>query len=115
MKRLSLDEYLADAPPAIRRAMIADRDRLEPGAAAVVGRLFTAAKARREPVSAPSAHSFRAAAASEATFRTLLRALSRYATGTSTAGALEVKREWVAKRPPCAKPKASRRPKRQPD
>ena len=109
MKRLTMEEHLAVAPAAVRRAMLEDRANLEPGAAAVVGRLFRALRGRREPEQAPSAASFRAAAASEPTFRILLRALVRYAPAVSTASAVEVKREWVARRPPSPKRKPGRR------
>jgi len=108
MPRPTPEQYLAAAPPAIRRAMLADRAALEPGAAAVVGRFFAVVAARGEPIAAPSADSFRAAAASEPTFRTLLRALERYAPAVSTAAAAGVKAEWVARRPkPPRKPAAA--------
>ena len=109
MKRLTVEEHLAAAPAAVRRAMLEDRANLEPGAAAVVGRLYRAVRDRREPEQAPSAASFWAAAASEPTFRTLLRALVRYAPAVSTASAVEVKREWVARRPPAPRRKPGRR------
>jgi hypothetical protein len=93
--------------------MSEDRGVLEPGAAAVVGRFFAAVARRGESIHAPSAACFEEAAASEATFRTLLRALSRYAPQTSTASAREVSRAWYAQRPKPARraaPKTARKP-----
>ena len=99
MRRLTVEQHLEAAPPLVRKSMLENRGELEPGAAAVVGRFFSIVGARREPVAAPSAQSFRDAAKSEPTFRTLLRALAKYAPTVSTAGAITVKAEWVAKRP----------------
>lgn len=99
MTRMTLDAHLAPAPPQVRRCMLDDADRLEPGAAAVIGRFFAIVAARHEPMAAPSPQSFREAAGSESTFRTLLRALTAYAPTVSAAGALPVKVEWVARRP----------------
>ncbi|WP_353472491.1 hypothetical protein PVT71_00240 [Salipiger sp. H15] len=100
MSRKTVEEHLAAAPLPVRRAMIAGKDSLEPGAAAVVGRLFAIAARRQEPLEVPSATSFREAAGSEPTFRTLLRTLAAFAPGISSASALEVKAEWVARRKP---------------
>lgn len=105
MTRPTLDQHLVSAPLQVRRSMLAQADTLEPGAAAVTGRFFGIVATRREPITAPSAQSFREAAASEPTFRALLRALAAHAPMVSTAGALPVKAEWVARRP---KPKAKR-------
>ena len=105
MTRMTLEEHLATAPSQVRRRMLENAGALEPGAAAATGRFFGIVAARREPVNAPSAQSFREAAASEPTFRTLLRALAAHAPMVSTAGAFPVKAEWVARR---AKPKAPR-------
>lgn len=93
------EDHLAPAPAAVRRLMLEDRDNLEPGAAAVVGRFFAAVARRGESVHVPSAACFEEAAASEPTFRTLLRALARYAPQTSTASARPVSRAWYARRP----------------
>ena len=105
MTRMTLEEHLATAPSQVRRRMLENAGALEPGAAAATGRFFGIVAARREPVNAPSAQSFREAAASEPTFRTLLRALAAHAPMVSTAGEFPVKAEWVARR---AKPKAPR-------
>ncbi len=104
MTRMSVEEYLAAAPLQVRRCMLEHVEALEPGAAAVIGRFFGIVAARHEPVAAPSSQSFREAASSESTFRALLRALTTYAPMVSTAGALPVKAEWMARRP---KPTAS--------
>ncbi|WP_273524643.1 hypothetical protein [Rhodosalinus sediminis] len=93
------EDHLAPAPVAVRRLMLEERTALEPGAAAVVGRFFAAVARRGESIHAPSAACFAEAAASEATFRTLLRALARYAPQTSTASARDVSRAWYAQRP----------------
>lgn len=103
MKRLSVEQHLASAPPRVRQSMLLNRSELEPGASAVVGRFFSIVAARREPAAAPSALSFREAARSEPTFRALLRTLARHAPQVSTAAALPVKAEWVARRPKPAK------------
>ncbi|WP_372893680.1 hypothetical protein [Rhodosalinus sp.] len=88
------EDHPAPAHVAVRPLMLEDRAALEPGAAAVVGRFFAAVARRSERIHAPSAACFEEAAASEATFRTLLRALARYAPQTSTASAREVSRAW---------------------
>ncbi|WP_340110343.1 hypothetical protein [Pikeienuella sp. HZG-20] len=106
-RRKSIEEHLAAAPAAVRRAMIESRADLEPGAAAVTGRFFAVVKDRHEPTEAPGAGSFRAAAASESTLATLLRTLIRYAPDVSTAAAREVRAEWYARRPRSA-PKGGR-------
>ncbi|QFS84855.1 hypothetical protein FIU97_19375 (plasmid) [Roseivivax sp. THAF40] len=99
MTRPLLDDQLQPVPLPVKRTMLEDAASLEPGAGAVIGRFFAILQSRREPVAAPSAESFRQAAASESTFRTLLRALARYAPDVSTAAAIEVKAEWVSRRP----------------
>lgn len=109
MKRYSLEQHLVPLPPQMRQSMVAGRSDLEPGAAAVAGRFFRIVAARREPIAAPSAQSFREAAGSEPTFRTLLRTLAKHAPMVSTAAALPVKAEWVAKRPKSAQPAKRKR------
>ncbi len=104
MTRPTLDEHLDPVPPQVRRSLLAQAETLEPGAAAVTGRFFGIVGERREPIAAPSAQSFREAATSESTFRCLLRTLTAHAPTVSTAGALPVKAEWVARRP---KPKVA--------
>jgi len=99
MTRVSLKDQLAAAPPRVRRNMLETSDTLEPGAAAVTGRFFGVVAARREPLAAPSSHCFREVAASESTFRCLLRSLEKHAPMVSTAGAIPVKAEWIARRP----------------
>jgi hypothetical protein len=74
-------------------------DRLEPGAAAVVGRFFTVLKERGEPIAAPSRCSFDAAAGSEATLATLLRTLQAHAPEVCLAAGREARKAWYAKRP----------------
>lgn len=98
MTRKTLEEHLAPAPPAVRRLMLEDRHDLEPGAAAVVGRLFTSVARQRASNSMPPAQCFREAAQSESTFRTLLRTLARHAPHVCTAEALGVSNEWYARR-----------------
>lgn len=98
MTRKTVEAYLAPTPAAVRRAMLEDRGQLAPGAAAVTGRLFAAMKVNGNPATLPSATTFREAAKSEPTFRLLLRTLDRYAPHISTAEAVEVSREWYAKR-----------------
>ena len=104
MTRLTLPDRLGSVPPQVRRSMLVHAETLEPGAAAATGRFFEIVAARREPIAAPSAQSFREAATSESTFRCLLRTLTAHAPTVSTAGALPVKAEWVARRP---KPKVA--------
>lgn len=106
MTRPTAEEYLASAPLPVRRSMLDASAQLEAGAAAVVGRLFGIIATRHEPIAAPSAQSFREAANSESAFRMLLRALAAHAPMVSTAAALPVKAEWVARRP---KPKSARK------
>ena len=98
-RRKTIEEHLAPAPTFIRRDMLENRDNLAPGAAAVIGRFFSIVKARHEPIEAPGAESFRAAAASESTLATLLRALDRHAPDVSTAAARQVRADWYAMRP----------------
>lgn len=89
---------LKDAPVAVRRAMTDDEPNLAPGAAHVMGRLWTATRAENGNLAMPPAAAYRAAAASEATFRCLLRALATYAPHVSTAPAKLVSDEWYARR-----------------
>lgn len=98
-RRKTIEEHLASAPASVRRDMIENQDSLAPGAAAVVGRFFAIVKERHEPIEAPGAESFRAAASSESTLGTLLRALDRHAPDVSTAAARQVRAEWYARRP----------------
>ncbi|WGT50427.1 hypothetical protein [Thioclava nitratireducens] len=98
MTRLTLEEHLASAPPSVRRAMLADRQNLLRGAAAVTGRFYAEMKARQEPEDYPSAKTFRRAARSEASLRTLLVTLERYAPRVSTAAGREVRAERYAAR-----------------
>lgn len=96
--RGELAVILTDAPAAVRRAMIEDASNLAPGAAHVMGRFWSAVRANKGNVSMPAAEAYRAAAASEATFRCLLRALATYAPHVSTAPARLVGGEWYARR-----------------
>jgi hypothetical protein len=96
--RKSLDEHLATVPARIRQTMLADPDRLPPGAAASMGRLFEIMKSRNEPQDAPSAESFRLACKSESTLSTLLRALTTCAPSVSTAAGRAVRKEWYSVR-----------------
>ncbi len=89
---------LKDAPAAVRRAMIEDAANLAPGAAQVMGRFWAAVRAGRGNMTMPAAEHYRAAAASESTFRCLLRALAVYAPHVSTAPARLVSDEWYARR-----------------
>jgi hypothetical protein len=93
-----LKEILKDAPAAVRHAMIEDAANLAPGAAHVMGRFWTAVRAGKGNFLMPAAEAYRAAAASEATFRCLLRALVAYAPHVSTAPARIVSDEWYAQR-----------------
>ena len=100
---------LKDAPAAVRRAMQDDIQNLEPGAALVMGRFWSAVRAGNGNTAMPPAEAYRAAAASESTFRCLLRALTAYAPHISTAPAKRISEEWYAKRPkPNAKQPRSR-------
>lgn len=98
-RRKTIEEHLAPVPASIRRDMLENRNNLPPGAAAVIGRFFSIVKERHEPIEAPGAESFRAAASSESTLGTLLRALDRHAPDVSTAAARQVRAEWYARRP----------------
>lgn len=75
--KTDLASTLKDAPAAVRRAMIEDAPNLAPGAAHVMGRFWTAVRAGKGNSLMPAAEAYRAAAASESTFRCLLRALAR--------------------------------------
>ena len=96
--RSQLTEVLRDAPVAVRRAMLDDAANLAPGAAHVMGRFWTAVQAGAGNLVMPSEEAYRAAAASESTFRCLLRALATYAPHVSTAPAKRVSDEWHARR-----------------
>lgn len=96
--RGNLDLILKDAPAAVRRAMTEDVSRLAPGAAHVMGRFWTTVRQGKGNLSMPTAEAYRSAAASESTFRCLLRALSTYAPHVCTAPAREVSDEWYALR-----------------
>lgn len=96
--KADLEQTLKDAPVAVRRAMIEDAPNLAPGAANVMGRFWTAVRADKRNSSMPGAEAYRAAAASESTFRCLLRALTAYAPHVSTAPAKLVSDEWYALR-----------------
>lgn len=96
--RGNLDLILKDAPAAVRRAMTEDAPRLAPGAAHVMGRFWTTVREGKGNLSMPAAEAYRSAAASESTFRCLLRALSTYAPHVCTAPAREVSDEWYALR-----------------
>jgi hypothetical protein len=89
---------MKDAPAAVRRAMIEDEQDLVPGEAHVMGRFWTAVRAGKGNPAMPAAEAYRAAAASESTFRCLLRALGKYAQHVSTAHARIVSDEWYARR-----------------
>lgn len=104
-KHPNLATLLAAVPKPVRTRMLADADRLLPGAAAVVGRFFAVLAARHEPPDAPSRACFDAAAASEPTLRTLLVSLEAYAPEINLAGGREARKAWYARRP-------SNRPKR---
>lgn len=96
--KTDLGVLLRDAPAAVRRAMIGDESNLAPGAAHVMGRFWTAARARNCHLTMPPAAAYRQAAASESTFRCLLRALAAYAPHVCTAPAKAVSDEWYAGR-----------------
>ena len=97
--KINLDEVLKDVPAAIRGAMVDDASNLAPGAAQVMSRFWTSVRAGKGNAAMPAAEVYRAAAASESTFRCLLRTLSRYAPHVSTALARVVSEEWYARRP----------------
>lgn len=92
----NLTVVLTDAPAAVRRAMTDDAANLAPGAAHVMGRFWSAVRARKSNVAMPCPEAYRDAASSESTFRCLLRALSTYAPHVSTALAKPVSDEWYA-------------------
>lgn len=94
-----LTVILKDSPAAVRHAMIADAHGLEPGAAHVMGRFWTAVRTGNGNLTMPPAAAYRQAAASEATFRCLLRALAVYAPHISTSLAKDVSDDWYARRP----------------
>lgn len=100
--RGDLAVILKDAPAAVRRAMIEDAPNLAPGAAHVMGRFWTAVRAGKGNPTMPAAEAYRAAAASESTFRCLLRALAAYGPHVCTAPARQVSDEWYALRPKAA-------------
>lgn len=95
--------YLEHVPAPVRRAMLADRASLAPGAAAVTGRFFRAIKQRREPMDMPGSGAFLAAARSESTLATLLRALHRYAPTVSTANGRALRKSYYRQRSPASR------------
>jgi len=97
MKRQDPAAQLASAPRDVRASMLA-AETLAPGAAAVVGRFFAAVAAHGESIDAPSRRSFDAAAASEPTLATLLRALAAHAPRVCLAGGREARAVWYARR-----------------
>lgn len=99
MARLTAKEHLSAAPAAVRRAMLDPEVHLTPGVAAVVGRFFQALKDFGDPFDNPSAQVFTAAAKSESTLATLLRALATYAPMVSTAAGRDLRRAYYAQRP----------------
>ena len=109
-RRKTIEEHLAPVPASIRHDMIENRESLAPGAAAVIGRFFSIIKVRHEPIEAPGAESFRAAASSESTLGTLLRTLDRYAPDVSTAAARQVRAEWYSRRSGKAPAQSQRAP-----
>jgi hypothetical protein len=100
----NIDHYLAVTPVAVRARMRA-ADRLEPGAAAVVGRFFSILNQRGEPLAAPTRATFDLAASSEATLATLLRALGAFAPEVGLGGGREARKAWYARRPKTSSPR----------
>jgi hypothetical protein len=98
------EHLLAAAPAAVRSRMLA-ADRLDPGAAAVVGRFFGILKQRGEPIAAPSRATFDLAATSEATLPTLLRGLQAHAPDVCLAAGREARKAWYARRPKTGEPR----------
>lgn len=96
--RKTTQEHLASAPAAVRHALLEAKADLRPGAAAVVGRLFAAARRLHDPATCLSSEAFRQAATSESTFRTLLRTLTKHAPFVCTANAKPVSEEWYEAR-----------------
>src|SRR6056297_1711936 len=96
--RGDLAVILKDAPFAVRRAILEDSANLAPGAVHVMGRFWSAVRADKANLSMPPAEAYRSAAASESTFRCLLRAMAAYAPHVSTAPAKLVSEEWYARR-----------------
>lgn len=94
MTARQLEPQLSTLPDNVRKAILADRRNLRPGMVPVLKRFFTALHRRGEAPDAPSMAPFRAAAKSEATLYTLLRALTRYAPYVSTAAGCELRREY---------------------
>jgi len=105
--RGDLAVILKDAPAAVRRALMEDADNLAPGTATVMGRFWSAVREGRSNPSMPGPDAYRSAAASESTFRCLMRALAAYAPHVCTAPAREVSDEWYAARPKSASSGAS--------
>ncbi|MFG6560287.1 hypothetical protein [Sulfitobacter sp. 1A15299] len=106
--KTDLSMVLKDAPAAVRSAMTDDAQDLAPGAAHVMGRFWSAVRAGKGNLSMPPAEAYRAAAASESTFRCLMRTMAAYAPHVSTAPAKLVSDEWYARR---KKPPAKAAPK----
>ncbi|MBJ6373402.1 hypothetical protein [Sedimentitalea arenosa] len=96
--KADLSVVLKDAPAAVRRAMTEDAQDLAPGAAQVMGRFWSAVRAGKGNLSMPPADAYRSAAASESTFRCLMRTMAAYAPHVSTAPAKLVSDEWYARR-----------------
>lgn len=98
MPRLTPAEHLQMVPAPIRRSMLAPEARLEPGAAAVVGRFFKALKETGESYDNPSSKAFEMAAKSEPTLATLLRTLAKHAPQVSTAAGRALRKSYYARR-----------------
>lgn len=97
MTRKTIEEHLAPAPTAIRRLLLEDRHDLEPGAAAVVGRLFASVHKHRASISMPPAQCFREAAQSDphfghscVRFRTMRRMFARRKRSRSATNGMRV-------------------------
>ncbi|ETW11243.1 hypothetical protein ATO8_18105 [Roseivivax marinus] len=94
MTARQLEPQLTSLPDNVRNAILADRRNLRPGMVPVLKRFFAALRRRGEAPDAPSTAPFRAAARSEATLYTLLRALTRYAPHVPTTAGYELRREY---------------------
>jgi len=93
-------------PPAVRAAMARVPADIEPGAIDVLERFYAALRARRRDHDCPPRACFDAAAASESTLATLLRALERYAPEMPLAEGRVARKAWYKRRKGAARPRS---------
>lgn len=98
-------------PPAVRARMARDPAGIAPGAVSALQRFYTALRAQGRDFDCPPRACYDAAAQSEATLGTLLRALDRYAPELNLAEGRAARSAWYKRRGRQAKRELGRDPK----